>query len=285
MATHTGHPAGEVVGCKLSDVFPELGQAWFAKRIEGVFLLHSYAFTGWHERPYVFRMSHNRPITGGVDCMRQNCTLFPIRLTGDTVEHVCITVSDVTDIAISEEKLQEALRRIEVLSTHDPLTNLYNRRMLETQLDAEVRRARRYRAPLSLVLLDFDHFKEVNDTFGHLVGDRVLARIAERIVSIVRDADFAARYGGEEFALVLPSTAIERAYVTAERLRESVEAEPVVIDEVNVPITISAGVAELELEIDEPDDLFRRADQALYAAKDRGRNQVVCLPERMHSTG
>jgi diguanylate cyclase (GGDEF)-like protein len=279
METHTGRAASEVVGQDLFTCFPELPRRWLSKRLEAVFLLKSYGFTSWRERPYLFRMSHNRPITGGVDCMRQDCTFLPVLGSHGGVESVCISVNDVTDTAISEQRLQEALREIEILSSYDALTGLYNRRALQDQLETEIARGHRYGNPLSLVLLDFDHFKQVNDTYGHLCGDHVLKEIAQRVTRVVREADVAARYGGEEFAVILPHASLPDARMVAERLRHAVEDKPVVWDEHEVPVTISVGVSELSEATEDAYALLGAADKALYAAKVGGRNRVVCYSE------
>ncbi len=275
METHSGITGDAIVGKNLFDTFPELPRPWLEKKLETVFLLGSYAFTNWQERPYLIRMPHNRPITGGVDCMRHNCTFLPVRNVGAEVNHVCITISDVTDVAISEERLQEAMRKIEVLSTEDSLTGLCNRRQMQVQLELEVARSLRYGTPLSFVLIDFDHFKTINDTFGHLCGDRVLTEIASRIKGVIRDADIAARFGGEEFALILPMTDLSGAQDVAERARRCVEEAPVEFETEKVSLTISGGIALLGEGKKDVDSLIGAADRALYAAKRAGRNCVI----------
>ncbi|WP_326491136.1 MULTISPECIES: GGDEF domain-containing protein [Thermus] len=146
------------------------------------------------------------------------------------------------------------------------LTGLPNRRAFELALAREISRAERYGTPFSLVLVDLDHFKRINDTLGHDYGDELLRRVARLLVDQVRREDVVARWGGEEFALLLPSTRAEDAQRIAERLRQVLQAQ-------NLGLTASFGVAEYVLG-EEEDSLFRRADQALYRAKDAGRNRV-----------
>jgi len=160
-------------------------------------------------------------------------------------------------------------------ASHDPLTGLLNRQAILTVLGSEIERAGRYGRPLSVVFVDVDHFKRVNDTYGHLVGDRVLSHVAAQIQANVRVVDRVGRYGGEEFILILPETGVDAAAMMADKLRRKVAGVPVTLEDGQViAVTMSAGVAgscgrPLEL-----DPLIRDADAALYAAKGLGRDQV-----------
>ena len=167
-------------------------------------------------------------------------------------------------------------RRLEALATTDPLTRLLNRRALLERLSREVDRAKRYESLLTLLLLDIDHFKSINDTAGHLVGDGVLRQIGALIEASVRTVDIAARYGGEEFVLILPETSQEGGVIFAERIRESIERYPFdAAGEEPLHLTASIGVATFPSpRVESTEDLFARADEALYRAKSSGRNQV-----------
>ncbi|MDH4285002.1 MAG: diguanylate cyclase, partial [Gallionellaceae bacterium] len=156
-------------------------------------------------------------------------------------------------------------------ATHDALTGIYNRRAILEQLEAQLARARRHSQPLSIILLDVDHFKEFNSTYGHLAGDNVLRASASRMESCLREYDCIGRYGGEEFLAVLDNVGFETALKTAERLRHSVSADTVIFDSKQLAVTISAGVAVAEncAEVD-PDKIISAADQALYKAKSNG---------------
>lgn len=158
----------------------------------------------------------------------------------------------------------------------DPLTGVSNRASLEAMLEREVGLARRYDTPLSVIMLDVDRFKHINDTFGHLVGDSVLKALVRYVSACVRDSDLMFRYGGEEFVIVLSNTSSEGAALLAERIRTAVADEPVRWRDVTVPITVSLGVAGLG-EHDDPEQLLGRADQALYRSKNEGRNQVSVI--------
>jgi two-component system cell cycle response regulator len=167
-------------------------------------------------------------------------------------------------------------RRLEALATTDPLTRLLNRRALLERLSREVDRAKRYASLLTLLLLDIDHFKSINDSAGHLVGDSVLRQLGALIEASVRTVDIAARYGGEEFVLILPETSQEGGVIFAERIRESIERYPFDAgSEEPLHLTASIGVATFPSpRVDSTEDLFARADEALYRAKSGGRNQV-----------
>jgi diguanylate cyclase (GGDEF)-like protein len=162
------------------------------------------------------------------------------------------------------------LAEVEHRAARDPLTGLANRRSLDDSLDRELSRARREGASLSLVLLDVDHFKAINDGHGHQVGDEVLAIVARTLAETVRDMDLVARYGGEEFVVLLPGTALDDAMGTAERLRTAVARQ-----QAPAPVTVSAGVATFPDQAPSGAELLVLADRALYEAKRAGRNRVV----------
>lgn len=155
----------------------------------------------------------------------------------------------------------------------DGLTDIHNKRYLSEVLEREIPRAHRHGRDLSLLMFDIDHFKEVNDTHGHLAGDAVLKELATLVRGRLRPDDVLGRYGGEEFVAVLPETSVEGAVRIAEELRELVASHPFVVEGEDIPVSISIGVAELTPGLD-ADSLFKTADEMLYAAKREGRNRV-----------
>lgn len=165
--------------------------------------------------------------------------------------------------------------RLEVLAHTDPLTQVLNRRALTVRLASEMERARRYDSVITFLMIDLDHFKRVNDTKGHLVGDDVLREIAALLSESIRSVDLVARFGGEEFVVVLPETGLQGATIFAERTRERIENTQFVTAHGGVRLTVSIGVANFPApDVDSVDDLFARADEALYRAKAAGRNKV-----------
>ncbi len=160
------------------------------------------------------------------------------------------------------------------LMTLDGLTQVYNKRYFHDAIEHEFARSKRYKHAFSLVLLDIDHFKQINDSHGHLAGDEVLRRVAASIKSKVRTNDVVARVGGEEFAVLSPETDLAGAVTLAEKLRRALEGERVVHESKTIAVTISAGVACFADELKNSDALVQRADERLYAAKRGGRNRV-----------
>ncbi len=158
----------------------------------------------------------------------------------------------------------------------DGLTQAYNKRKLDEELAREFARAHRHQRPLSLVLFDIDHFKQVNDTYGHLCGDYVLQQIARRTSEHLRPEQVFARAGGEEFVVLSPEIEVEGALELAEKLRALFEAETFRYGELEVHITCSFGVAELEIGMDRAEELYEAADRSMYRSKGGGRNQVSC---------
>ena len=176
----------------------------------------------------------------------------------------------------TQRELEEANRALSRLATTDYLTGLVNRRQADLLLEREVARARRHCTPVSVVMMDLDHFKAINDTRGHEVGDLCLKHVAEILRGRLRGTDIVARYGGEEFLLVLPGAEPEQAAVLADQVRRRIQDTPVQHDGDSIPLTISAGVAVFELHRNTlPDTLVRWADEAMYCAKNLGGNRVV----------
>lgn len=171
--------------------------------------------------------------------------------------------------------LSEANARLQQLAVTDSLTGLPNRRALFDLLRREMSRERRRGRPLAVIMFDIDHFKEVNDHYGHAAGDAVLQHVVSATARVARTMDTMARYGGEEFVLVLPETDQAHATQLAERMLEALRSSEVQVDQRGLRVTASFGVAALRADDNEPEQLLRRADAALYAAKAAGRNQVT----------
>ena len=160
-------------------------------------------------------------------------------------------------------------------ATLDPLTRAANRKHFNQEIESEVSRARRYGRPLSLLLLDLDHFKLVNDTYGHPAGDYVLKHTSSIVKEILRAQDLFARYGGEEFAVVLPETNSDNAYAIAEKVRARIHGTRYEFEATQIKVTVSIGIASLKPGFTGPEDLVSEADKNLYQAKNAGRNRVV----------
>jgi diguanylate cyclase (GGDEF)-like protein len=179
-----------------------------------------------------------------------------------------LTYCDVTDLVRNAEQLER-------LATIDSMTGLFNRRHFLNQADAEWSRFQRYHRPLSMLMVDIDHFKEVNDRYGHAVGDEAIIAVAQACTGGKRQSDIVGRLGGEEFAVLLPETDLAQAAIVADRLRSSIAANVLVAHKVHFKVTVSIGIAAASVSMSGIDVLMRAADQALYQAKAQGRNCVV----------
>ncbi len=194
-----------------------------------------------------------RTLTDG-DLIKIGRTIFKF-LAGGNIEH-----------AYHEE--------IYRLTTVDGLTQIFNKRYFSESLEREIARSSRYRREMSLVMFDIDHFKKINDTFGHLAGDHVLKSLASTVKGKIRREDLFARYGGEEFAIIVPEIDGHNAYQFAEKIRRIVEATDFFFENTKIAVTISMGVATLDAQTTDTASLVKRADEFLYEAKKAGRNCV-----------
>ena len=177
---------------------------------------------------------------------------------------------------LTQERVR-MMEKLQRLAITDGLTKLHNSRSFYSQLEVEVDRFNRYKHPLSLLLLDIDHFKEYNDSYGHLEGDKVLVRISQLIKSCLRKLDTAYRYGGEEFTVILPETSGDEAVLVAERIRKTIQSEKFTPeDDKELGITISIGAAQYAPE-EQLATFIQRADRAMYVSKQKGRNRVTTL--------
>lgn len=225
----------------------------------------------------------------------QFAILLPIIPREETLGTLCVMKhtaepldeDELRHVRWAAEFLSETLRRtldqatIEMQATSDPLTGLVNRRTFDDRLGREVGRAVQRERDCSLLMLDLDHFKSINDTFGHLAGDLVLRRVAETVKTTLASTGAlrptAARYGGEELAIILPGTGMQAAQVIAEQVRTAIERLDLEFKGLECPLTASLGVAAVTETIRDANALIASADEALYRAKDAGRNRVVCV--------
>ncbi|WP_448569627.1 GGDEF domain-containing protein [Thalassotalea ganghwensis] len=212
-----------------------------------------------------------------------NENLSPIiPLAEDTEKTILISVGLVTIIhiyiamSIMSRRIDRYQQELNQQATTDALTGVFNRRMLMVIGDELIASAKRYQQSLSLLILDLDHFKKINDQFGHLAGDKALQEVANTLKSKLRDSDCIARYGGEEFVVILPHTDLSKAKSTAETLRAAIANCVVPLSEDKLTFTTSIGVAALSTHTLTISDLIKEADLALYQAKENGRNQVIC---------
>jgi diguanylate cyclase (GGDEF)-like protein len=275
MENRSGVQPKDAQNSNFFSLFPEIDRPWFSRKVESVATLGTPAFTVWEQRPYLMRFKSYQPITGQEEFMYQNTTLLPLRSPDNRINHICLVIYDVTDVATNRHQIQAANAQLQLLSSTDRLTGLYNRGHWEASLKAAYARHQRYGNALSLVMLDIDHFKRVNDTYGHQAGDKVIEQVARLLHEHVRESDVAGRYGGEEFGVVLSDTDSAGGQIFAERLRKAVEASLVQYNGQDIRFTVSLGVADLSQPANDHAELIARADQALYTSKKTGRNRVT----------
>ncbi len=275
MENRSGYLPVEAREKSFFELFPEVDEQWFRRKVENVVALGTPSFTVWEQRPYLLRFKNYQPITGLEEFMYQNTTLLPLKSISGVIEQVCLIIYDVTDVATNRHQLQAANQELQRLSSTDRLTGLFNRGHWEEILRQDYARHRRYAINSALVMCDIDHFKQINDTYGHQAGDRVIQHTANLIRQSIRDSDVAGRYGGEEFVVLLPDTDSQGALVFAERLRQSVEAYEVQHESHTIRFTISLGIADLGQPSSGHAQLIEWADNALYTSKSGGRNQVT----------
>lgn len=274
MQNHSSLYAEDVMGKNLFKCFSEIDEKWFNRKVESIYLLKNSAFTTWEQRPYLFRFNNYRPITGRAEFMYQNSTFIPIQdLTGN-ITSICLIVYDVTEQAVNNLELAAANAKLERISKTDGLTGLLNRKAWEDQLTNEFDRLQRYHQESSLIIFDIDHFKKVNDNYGHPAGDEVIKCVAEITQKYIRKTDFAGRYGGEEYVILLPHTAVSAAEILAERIRKKIESQTISYESSSINITMSFGLSQYDDSLRSATAWIDSADKALYISKENGRNQV-----------
>ncbi len=274
MEIHSGLENHAVIGRVIFDIYQDLNNPQFIRNCRSVMSFGNFIFISQKLHQYLFplkpigSLSNLNNQDAEIEYMQQSCAMFPLRDENNLITAVCITVYDMTEIVLYQQKLLN-------LSRTDLLTGLYNRRYLEERLREEWDRHKRHGRPFSVVIFDIDHFKSINDTFGHLHGDRVIKMVATVASENIRDIDIIGRYGGEEFCILLPDTYLSAAVIVAERLRRAIEQNSIDIKGHMINITVSAGVAEMTENMEDSEELIKLADSALYRAKNTGRNRVA----------
>ena len=269
-----GRQALELMGKRF---FPFVVTDWEMPEVDGIELVREIRAAGSTGYCYIIILTAKRSKSHLVEALEAGADDF-VTKSGDH-EELLARINTGMRVLQLERSLVRANREIRALSLTDPLTGCYNRTYLDEYLPKEIERARRYERPLSLLLCDIDHFKKVNDTYGHRSGDQVLIALVRFIMESVRvNADWVARYGGEEFLIVAPETTLQGAVEMAERIRGNLAGRPIELQSGTVSITASIGVCSADQETDRArmcvQDMFNTADEQLYKAKMQGRNRV-----------
>ncbi|PIE43420.1 MAG: diguanylate cyclase [Gammaproteobacteria bacterium] len=279
MENHSGMRPDQVKDKDLFSVFPGIDKEWLTQKTRAVFMLKNRAFTTWEQRPYLMKFFNYRPITGTADFMYQNITISPLISVDGEVRHICLLIYDVTDIATNKLALESANEELNRLSRTDSLTELNDRKYWEECLSKEYARFLRYKHTCSLILFDIDHFKKVNDTYGHQAGDEVIRAISRLLRKSLRQTDIAGRYGSEEFAVILVNTDRKGAKLFAERLRVAIENLTLTYEKMAINFTISLGISVLNENCTDYKTWLEQANSALYQSKHNGRNQSIVFDQ------
>ncbi len=273
LENHGAKKAEAIIGDSLFSHFPEIEEKWLRTKVDPVFNLKSPVFIIWEQRPYLFKFGCNRPVTSAAEFMYQNVTMFPIVDKRGNVERFCMLVYDVTEQALGKRGMEYLNEELKTASRVDGLTGLYNRRYWQERFDEMHKLCVRREKPSTALMLDIDHFKRINDTYGHQAGDKVIKMLAALIKRCVRETDLAGRYGGEEFAIILNDSSVEDAKIVAERIRQLAKRLVVEHEGESISFTVSLGLAQFSPDFKGAMAWLECADQALYEAKENGRNQ------------
>jgi len=271
MTIHSGIQPDTILNHSVFNYYPGLNKPSFIRACKTVLAFGNVVYLSQKLHRYLFPFRLPNGDEASCEFMQQSCTMSPVHSDDGTVNQVAIAVHDVTDTVLMERRL----RRVNNL---DDLTGAFNRRYLDHRLREEFDRHRRYGRSLSMCIFDLDHFKDTNDSIGHLAGDHALIEVRKRVTTHLRDIDVLARFGGEEFVCILPETSLEDALQVSERLRASIEETVLHWKDEQFSITASFGVATLSPEMLEARDMLELADKALYKAKEK-RNSVVSSAE------
>jgi len=199
---------------------------------------------------------------------------YPILCEDGRISHVIEYTRNVTERKKADNEKRQLIRKLGILSSIDSLTGVLNRRALLERLEYEMGRAERYRHPLSLLLCDIDYFKEINDTYGHAMGDKVLKKISDTLLVSIRKTDIVGRYGGDEFMLIFPETHVADAEKLAGKIRRLAQKINITVRKKTIALTLSCGISSFRHPSENMDTFIKRADDALYTSKRYGRNRV-----------
>jgi len=274
LAQKTSIKEEEAIGKRLQELFPELSNSRFFWGVSQAIATKSPQVLSQALNRFIIPIHIDHSAHHNITMMQQRVHISPCACKDGEMLAV-VSIIDVTENVIRSAALTEMAHKLSEDSTRDPLTGLYNRRFMWEWLVPQIKLSIRDKRPLSFLLLDIDHFKNLNDTYGHDLGDEILKAVSETINNILRGSDIVVRYGGEEFVMMLPNCNLENAVYVATRLLDTFRTTalgPLT----KGAVTISIGVVVLDPQ--DPitgEELLKQADKRLYLAKHRGRNQVV----------
>ena len=272
MVDTSGISSEQAIGRTLHEIFPSTRLRRLQRKVDQVLTLGIQGFFDARVTGALLPLRRASPLHGDAALIQQNISISMV-CVGSGAPMACVSISDETAAVLADRELRLAHERLEASSRRDALTGLLNRTTVCGLLDDAIRARGRVPLPLSAVLVDLDHFKQINDTWGHLAGDEALRMTGIALQGASRGSDHAGRYGGEEFLVVLPDTDPAGAHAAAERIQERIRRAPVEWREQRIALTASFGVA-THRPGETAAQLLSRADDALYQAKEQGRDQI-----------
>mgnify|MGYP000326529644 CR=1 FL=1 len=270
----TGKSEKEVLDKNLCQLYSYINKTKLQRRIKTVLVTNHSTFYTMDQNNFLIDIPYNNITNSQFKSMQQNVTIVPFNLEK---EQVCIFIYDNTSLSETNVKLNDLNNELKELSHKDYLTGLYNRRFFAEEAARAIALTLRNNSQFSIITMDIDKFKNINDTYGHAAGDMVIINVAEKLKELIRKSDIPARFGGEEFVLLLYDISSTNAMKVAENMRKLVENLEIHYENEIIKFTISFGVAQFDTFKDDNniEHTIVRADKALYEAKKSGRNKVV----------
>ena len=270
----TGKSEKEVLNKDLCELYSYINKRKLQRRIKTVLVTNHSTFYTMDQNNFLIDIPYNNITNSKFKSMQQNITIVPFNLEK---EQVCIFIYDNTSLSETNSKLNDLNNELKELSHKDYLTGLYNRRFFAEEASRAIALTIRNNSQFSIITMDIDKFKNINDSYGHAAGDVIIIAVAEKLKELIRKSDIPARFGGEEFVLLLYDITSKNAMKVAENMRKIIEELETVYENQTIKFTVSFGVAQFDTFKDDNniEHTIVRADKALYEAKNSGRNKVV----------
>ncbi len=273
LEVRTNKKSSEMIGKNICKEFEYINENKLKRKIKSVLITNNASYYSVDPHKFLIDIKVNTIVNKVFESMQQDITIVPYDIEKKLV---CLYIYDNTKLCEINYKLEELNDKLKELSNCDPLTNVYNRRYFSEISNKMLSLTTRNGHDLGIIILDIDKFKNINDTYGHGIGDKVIILLAQNLKEIVRDSDIVSRFGGEEFVVLMYNITLENAQNVAEKIRQYVENIEVIDNDLTLKFTVSLGVALYDENLDERnlEHTLKRADEALYLAKQSGRNQV-----------
>lgn len=264
----------DILNKNICDEFPYINKSKLKRKIKSVLITTNPSFYSVDPHKYLIKIKTNTIVDKVFDNMRQDITIVPYDLDN---KYVCLYIYDNTKFYETSSKLEKLNNELVELSNRDPMTHLYNRRYFSEVSSKMLNLANRSNHTLSAIVLDIDNFKDINDNYGHAIGDKVIIATARSLENNVRKSDIVSRFGGEEFVILLYNVSLENLEIIAEKIRENIEELEIETNNDLIEFTISLGATQYDsnLDVNNIEYTLNRADKALYEAKETGKNKVI----------